>query len=76
MSDSIDKDKLTIVVKHWIEHNHGHVAEFQTWAQRADAAGHGVVAEEIAKAVELLGCVNTRLECALGSLGLTSSEDE
>jgi len=28
------KEKLKILVKHWLEHNNSHIAEYEKWANR------------------------------------------
>lgn len=63
-----DLDKLRALLPHWIEHNAEHAAEFQQWADRARAANHAGVAEEIDTAATELGWVNEALGAALRKL--------
>jgi hypothetical protein len=64
-----DEDKLRALLPHWIEHNDEHAAEFRAWAEKARAAGHEHVAEEIDEAAKGLGWVNEALNAALQKLG-------
>jgi hypothetical protein len=64
-----DRDKLRVLLPHWIEHNAEHAAEFRNWAQKARAAGWEEVAEEIETAAKELGWVNEALSAALDKLG-------
>lgn len=64
-----DEVKLRALLPHWMEHNDEHAAEFRLWADKARAAGHEKVAEEIDTAAEQLGQVNEALREALNNLG-------
>ena len=67
-----EKEKLRIVLKHWIEHNEDHSGEFREWAEKANALGEARVRDSILKAAEQLDEANLFLERALGQL---SSDD-
>jgi hypothetical protein len=64
-----ERDKLRVLLPHWIEHNAEHADEFRLWAERARAAGQQDVADEIDTAAEELGWVNEALSAALERLG-------
>ncbi|TGC06660.1 hypothetical protein [Methanolobus halotolerans] len=51
MTTDIDKEKLTHLLEHWIEHNQNHSKSFREWANRVTEAGHEELAEDI-KAAE------------------------
>jgi nickel/cobalt exporter len=60
-----EKEKLSIVLGHWIEHNQSHIGEYQKWVERAGALGLDLVKAEIEGAIEELSRVNQHLERAL-----------
>jgi len=59
-----EKDKLRVLIPHWIEHNEEHAAEFRKWADEAGEASADILA-----AAESMAQVNTALEAALAKLG-------
>ncbi len=63
-----DRDKLRVLLPHWIEHNAEHAEEFRAWADRAREAGQLEVADDIALAAKQLGWVNEALNAALNKL--------
>ena len=64
MPSYTDKEKLRLLLPHWIEHNQEHAAEFREWARRVDAGG-----EHILAAADQLDQANRSLEQALEGLG-------
>ncbi len=68
MHQHSDDQKLSIVLQHWMDHNRGHVQEFETWAEKARASGHEKVSERILEAAEQMERANAVLEAALGVL--------
>jgi len=58
-------NKLSIVIEHWIEHNHNHMAEYQKWAKKAGEMGLEQVKVEIEEAAKILSRSNHHLERAL-----------
>jgi hypothetical protein len=53
-----DKERLTIVLKHLIEHNEGHAEDYGRWIELAKSGGMGEVAgliEEAARHAEKAG---------------------
>ncbi len=59
-----DREKLRVLLPHWIEHNGEHADEFRQWADRAESA-----TELILAAARLVEEANERLEEALKTLG-------
>ena len=57
--------KLSIVVEHWIEHNQGHIDEYQKWAQKAGELGLRLVKIEIEEAAKSLSQSNEHLKKAV-----------
>ena len=47
-----DREKLKIILKHWVGHNKEHSEEFKEWAEKARQMGEAEVAGEILQAVE------------------------
>jgi uncharacterized protein YukE len=62
------KQKLSVVIKHWIEHNESHMGEYRKWAQTAGELGLDSVMAEIEKATEKIAQSNEHLERALKSI--------
>ena len=63
-----EREKLKILLKHWIEHNTEHSEEFREWAEKAKAFGEGSVRDNIMKAAEQLEGANGFLTTALQKL--------
>lgn len=59
-----DREKLELLLQHWIEHNEAHGHEFQEWAEKAGTFGEGAVQEEILNAVGRLQEANDHLRQA------------
>lgn len=64
------KEKLSVVIEHWIEHNESHREEYKKWAQTAGDLGLDSVRAEIEEAVEKLSQSNKHLERALKAISL------
>ena len=67
MSDRIEavtREKLRVLLPHWIEHNGEHAEEFRRWSARAGEAAGPILA-----AAELVEEANARLEEAVEVLG-------
>ena len=45
-----DTDKLAHLLHHWQEHNQEHSANYLSWAEKAEAAGHKEAAELLRQA--------------------------
>ena len=63
-----EKDKLPIVIKHWIEHNESHIEEYRQWAKKAEEMGMDVVKARITEAMDEIIRSNSRLGEALKEL--------
>jgi hypothetical protein len=59
-----ERDKLRVLLPHWIEHNGEHAQEFHNWADRAGSAR-----ADILDAARLVEEANARLQNALDKLG-------
>ncbi|KPJ98487.1 MAG: hypothetical protein AMJ60_08025 [Desulfobacterales bacterium SG8_35] len=64
-----DTEKLQTLLDHWLQHNRGHGAEYQKWAEVARQAGLSETAELIERAVAFLKDADTALAKALASAG-------
>jgi hypothetical protein len=62
------KEKLSVVIEHWIEHNESHAEEYKKWAQTAGELGLDSVRAEIEEAVGKLSQSNQHLEKALKTI--------
>jgi hypothetical protein len=49
-----DRQKLRILLPHWIEHNAEHASELRTWAERLQFAGETEMAQSLAAAAASL----------------------
>lgn len=65
--DSIDK--LRVLLKHWIEHNGGHVEEFDKWREVMAGENKDSMVTALAKAMEQMDTVSATLQAALDELG-------
>ena len=68
-----EKQKLSVVIEHWIEHNESHLGEYRKWAQKAGEMGLSAVKGEIEEAIEMLSKLNDRLDKALNGLRTSGS---
>ncbi len=64
MNARTEKDKLRILLPHWIDHNAGHAAEFREWAEKA-----GEAKQHILDAAGQMESANSALEAALKQMG-------
>jgi hypothetical protein len=69
-----EKEKLSIMLEHWIEHNQSHIGEYQKWVERAAVLGLDLVKAEIEGAIKKLLLVNQHLETARSRLASSSLE--
>lgn len=68
MSELSETDKLRVLLPHWIEHNNGHIAEFNKWKKVAAENGEDL-AEGIEKAISAMNEAGESLEDVLKKLG-------
>ena len=66
--DIVEKEKLKILLNHWIEHNREHSEEFRKWADKARSSGQDRVHNDIAQAIRQMNEVNGFLLQALEKL--------
>ncbi|WP_163340101.1 hypothetical protein [Desulfopila sp. IMCC35008] len=64
-----NKEKLRVLLQHWIEHNEGHAAEFEKWRHTAEHDGEADIASAINEAITKMKEANVALEKALKSAG-------
>ncbi|MCP4338597.1 MAG: hypothetical protein GY799_06825 [Desulfobulbaceae bacterium] len=62
-------EKLRVMLQHWIEHNKGHVEEFEKWRKTMTEEGQTSVADHITEAVKTMAAVNAQLGKALHEVG-------
>ncbi len=68
MSVESERDRLGVLLNHWVEHNVGHAREFRDWAEKARVSGQGLVSEDIVQAAHQMDKANEYLLAALGKL--------
>ena len=68
MAQVSDKEKLRILLSHWMEHNSGHAEEFKEWAQKAERVGQAGVYDDIMQAARQMNKANEFLLAALERL--------
>jgi hypothetical protein len=49
-----DREKLPIIIKHWMEHNESHIEEYRQWAGKAGEMGLDAVKARINEAMEAI----------------------
>lgn len=64
-----DIEKLRVLLQHWIEHNDGHVQEFEKWRVTMTEGGKQSLAGHIGDAVAAMATVNEKLTRALNEAG-------
>jgi len=69
MDQKSTKEKLQILLPHWIEHNHNHETEFKKWVDLARAEGQGALAELLDKAVASMAETDSILKKVLAEIG-------
>jgi nickel/cobalt exporter len=63
-----EKEKLKILLNHWIEHNKEHSQEFREWAEKAKGFGEAETCDDILEAAQELDKANEPLLRALRRL--------
>jgi nickel/cobalt exporter len=63
-----DREKLLIIIKHWIEHNETHLEEHRQWARKAEGLGLAGVKARITEAMEAISQSNALFKEALKEL--------
>ena len=66
-----NKEKLQVLLQHWIDHNIGHAEEFDKWRHSAEHDGESAIAAAIGQAITEMEKVNTSLAKALKEAGGT-----
>jgi len=64
-----NKEKLRVLLQHWIDHNKGHAEEFEKWRKTAGDEGMSSIAENIADAIVRMNEANASLTKALEEAG-------
>jgi len=62
-------EKLRVILKHWIDHNGGHVAEFDKWRQTMTEEKQDRLAAALARAMAQMDEVSATLRSALDEIG-------
>jgi hypothetical protein len=62
-------EKLRVLLQHWIEHNDGHVEEFEKWRATMTEDAKQSLAAHIGDAVAAMAIVNEKLTKALDEAG-------
>lgn len=69
-------EKLRVMLQHWIEHNKGHVEEFEKWRKTMAEEGKSSLADHITEAVKKMAEVNADLGKALHEAGGPKAHEE
>jgi hypothetical protein len=62
-------EKVRVMLQHWIDHNKGHVDDFEKWRKTMADDGQDALAGHITEAVKLMADVNASLGKALHAAG-------
>lgn len=68
MIDRNEKEKLKILLNHWIEHNREHGGEFRDWAEKAMDLAEAAVQEDMLDAAQNMDKASESLLRALEEL--------
>lgn len=63
-----ERDRLRVMIEHWIKHNEVHFDEYQRWAEKASSLGMEEVKGKILQAVEQIKKANDIFRSALEGL--------
>ncbi|MDY6834942.1 MAG: hypothetical protein SVY53_09120 [Chloroflexota bacterium] len=63
-----DREKLRVLLDHWVEHNEEHNEKFKEWAEKAGNIGESGVRDDILEAVKQMNSVNRSLTSAADRL--------
>jgi len=66
--DRSEREKLAIMLDHWIDHNKEHAGEFREWAGKAKGFGEGAVEKDMLDAAEHMDKAGESLQRALEKL--------
>jgi hypothetical protein len=69
-------EKLRVMLQHWIEHNKGHVEEFEKWREVMRQDGQTLLAGQLAGAIATMSSVNELLGKALHDAGGPKADDQ
>lgn len=69
-------EKLRVMLQHWIEHNKGHVEEFEKWREVMRQEGQTLLAGQLAGAIATMSSVNELLAKALHDAGGPKVDDQ
>lgn len=64
-----NKEKLRVLLQHWIDHNEGHRDEFDKWLTVIKAEGHREIADSLAGAIAQMAGVSKTLRQTLELAG-------
>lgn len=62
------EEKITTLLKHWIDHNNSHMETYQSWAQKAEDASLAQVAGLLKETAEASGEITEKLNAALKAI--------
>lgn len=71
-----DREKLQLLLNHWLQHNKSHSSDYLKWADVARQGNHTKTAEFIEQAAEFLKKSDKSLEKALESVGDRNQEHQ
>lgn len=63
-----EKEKLRVLLNHWVQHNREHAQEFRQWAEKAERLGQRTVSDDIIRAAQQMDKGNEFLLAALDRL--------
>ncbi len=64
-----NSEKLRVILQHWIEHNGGHVAEFEKWQKIMNEDGKDSIAVSLGDAISQMDKVSDILAEILAECG-------
>ncbi|OGO04578.1 MAG: hypothetical protein A2Y91_08040 [Chloroflexi bacterium RBG_13_54_8] len=64
----VEKEKLRVLLNHWVQHNREHAQEFTHWAEKVEGLGQAAVSDEMMQAAQQMDKANEFLLAALKRL--------
>ena len=68
-------DKFRVILKHWIDHNGGHVSEFDKWRDLMEKEGKNKIVESLDEAKRRMDSISELLGSMLEDLGGAADDD-
>ncbi len=55
------REKMVLLLEHWLEHNQAHITELEKWRQQAADEGETVLVDQLQQCIDAMARVSDRL---------------